>query len=114
MIALESLLQSLPRLASTAALRCLIFAQGEWPAIGKKGESGVGGRSAWFLFRQSLGHFFLGRLFRLDFFLHGRRERLIFGFRARRLAYRLFFGRLDTRLASGLLEGRRGRLGLDL
>src|SRR5436190_15965747 len=34
MIAFDSFVHSLPRLASTAALRCLIFAQGEWPAIG--------------------------------------------------------------------------------
>src|SRR4029079_12441961 len=36
MIAFDSLVHSLPRLASTAALRCLIFAQGEWPAIGQQ------------------------------------------------------------------------------
>src|SRR5436309_15672019 len=39
-IAFESLVHSLPRLASTAALRCLIFAQGEWPAM----RSEVGGQ----------------------------------------------------------------------
>src|SRR5262245_10560992 len=39
MIAFDSFVQSLPRLASTAALRCLIFAQGEWPAIGQ--QSGI-------------------------------------------------------------------------
>src|SRR5437773_1746604 len=36
MMAFDSLVHSLPRLASTAALRCLIFAQGEWPAIAEK------------------------------------------------------------------------------
>src|SRR5438094_5576795 len=39
MIAFDSLVQSLPRLASTAALRCLIFAHGEWPAMaGVRGQ----------------------------------------------------------------------------
>src|SRR5262245_52883645 len=33
MIALLSLVHRLPRFVSTAALRCLMFAQGEWPAI---------------------------------------------------------------------------------
>src|SRR5262245_18061478 len=33
MMALDSFVHSLPRLASTAALRCLMFAQWEWRAI---------------------------------------------------------------------------------
>src|SRR5690349_18128261 len=34
-MAFDSFVHNLPRLASTAAFRCLIFAQGEWPAIEK-------------------------------------------------------------------------------
>src|SRR5437868_10912403 len=52
MIALESFVHSLPRLASTAALRCLIFAQGEWPAMRTGSQrSEVGNISAVFSWR---------------------------------------------------------------